>query len=1256
MTISDSVPWSQVVAKSARMRVITPARRSQNSEISTDIFQSYEDPDFTKQQMARKAAAIVRQALTPDSVLFTVPTSAFAHRSDVYKAIETQIGPLGDVRPLSLYDVRTRGDFLIEAKFAEAAQTDAAINRGITINDVVYQASPSFVGAENPLIRVHLNLMQMGSSSTIKQGLLDSLRYYGKVYQIRRILENGYFEGKLTIAIDPSEGYVDAQGKLRDAQPLQRMLYLETWDTFAPASFKGAAPVCFYCRQAGHIRKACPELAKRVCFECGESGHTRKFCKATITDAKAIALYEQESANREQRVVEAVVESQPDLATPSLRTTSHKHNDKINQDQTKLVTGDDIDKTSGAVRQDSEEILQTDIGSSSMDVDKPERKALEDVDPEFGINSSKWAPYDKATRMKVDEDEPEDELHLVKVTGKRSILKNKQPSMSLSGSQNFDLDLDPVVPPPHNTDIAQHSPTTQRPYVYNLRTAHNIDILCLQETATASRHPHLTTDQVHSFTRFMFPNCSTIITKHVAIICLRQDLTLDNTMVSMDERVVVASVLDQQQHTLCRVINTYVPAEYNARRDFLCSFLSLPFVAELEVGPWLLLGDFNLNLHNYAITRSNAVKSWYEWVQMHFDNCMPQGLPTFTRGDTRTTIDYIYGHSSLMTRITNANQHFLPASWTDHSLLTVDILPARQDFGRGSWRFNPTLLTDEGFVTLLDQTVDTFFVTMDSTAAGTPQEQWESFKRLLKCTAKHYSRGSTSRRQSKLTKLQAERQVLLSDSRDTRLIDIDEKIDTLIRTDTSHAMLRSATRWHEQGERNNKYFFRVIKERQAQQTITALKGSDSDGVLTDIQDIIKETRKFYSQLYTPEDIDLPAMEPLLQNIPSTATLSAEDTKELTEMPHIEDILDLVDHAPSGRSPGLDGIPFEVYKHLLPRSPRLRHLLLIIIRQAMEGIFPQSWSHTRMVLLFKKGDPELLRNWRPLSLINMDAKLFTKMLANRFNQVLPKLINPYQTGFMPHRLISDNGWINQVLMHNQRTACPMDPTVAVFLDQEKAYDRVHPEYLRRVMAHFGFPPSIIQSLSCLFFNTQVHVSINGHLVHPPRDILPAPPGIKLLSYADDLEVFLSHTDEWPILMDLLQRYGAASNAKVNLSKTMLMSLSGTTHTDWQPIAQTYGAQWLDASSTEAVRYLGYPLYHTADQLASFLDLLKLKLLRHTNILKERRLSLRGASTVANSLLLSRLWHILRVTPVPHHWLSEMKSIVLSFIAPFWPKPA
>jgi hypothetical protein len=80
--------------------------------------------------------------------------------------------------------------------------------------------------------------------------------------------------------IDVSGGYVNGEGKTVPCQPLARNLYLGEWDIYVSASFKGAAPICHFCRQAGHLRSKCPDLAKRVCFSCRDRGHTARFCKA----------------------------------------------------------------------------------------------------------------------------------------------------------------------------------------------------------------------------------------------------------------------------------------------------------------------------------------------------------------------------------------------------------------------------------------------------------------------------------------------------------------------------------------------------------------------------------------------------------------------------------------------------------------------------------------------------------------------------------------------------------------------------------------------------------------------------------------------------------------------------------------------------------------------------------------------------------------------------------------------------------------
>ncbi|KAG2191396.1 hypothetical protein INT47_004330, partial [Mucor saturninus] len=439
----------------------------------------------------------------------------------------------------------------------------------------------------------------------------------------------------------------------------------------------------------------------------------------------------------------------------------------------------------------------------------------------------------------------------------------------------------------------------------------------------------------------------------------------------------------------------------------------------------------------------------------------------------------------------------------------------------------------------------------------------------------------------------------------SKLKELDQLIDNQIQKETRECMLRSATRWHELGERNNKYCYRVIKERQSEQTIQSLKCYATGSVLVNSDDIIREERGFCQELYTPDLIDDAAVDSLLASIPDDVELSPEDSDSLTDSILIDTLQNLVGHTPVGNSPGLDGLPFEAYKYLFKSLADFRTMLIGILNDALIGVFPPSWQQTRMVLLFKKGDPMLLKNWRPLSLINSDAKLFTKLLANRLNTVLPQLINPYQTGFMPNRLISDNRWLNQMFTTNARDVAPGIPQVAVLLDQEKTYDRVHPDYLRisipqsrglrqgdplsPLLFNLAFEPLLRSILSCSGLSG---VSLGGGAVSSAvcplvpsvwidtpnssdrdfisQSVVTPPSPVKLLSYADDLEVFLTVPGEWPVLKSLIDCYGLASNAKINLSKTVLVCLSGVGHTEWVDIAQSEGLEWHDSGSVSAVR--------------------------------------------------------------------------------------
>ena len=153
---------------------------------------------------------------------------------------------------------------------------------------------------------------------------------------------------------------------------------------------------------------------------------------------------------------------------------------------------------------------------------------------------------------------------------------------------------------------------------------------------------------------------------------------------------------------------------------------------------------------------------------------------------------------------------------------------------------------------------------------------WDQFKVMLQNVARSFSRGSKQRHARTIAALQERRSQLLSSSPVSvpLLQTVDEQIEGLLRQETQQYMLRSATRWHEQGERNNKYFFGVIKSRQNQQTIQTIRCSQTGDLLLDSNSILRKARSFYSSLYSPEDVDTTAINTLLSCIPDTVRISS----------------------------------------------------------------------------------------------------------------------------------------------------------------------------------------------------------------------------------------------------------------------------------------------------------------------------------------------------------------------------------------------
>ena len=176
----------------------------------------------------------------------------------------------------------------------------------------------------------------------------------------------------------------------------------------------------------------------------------------------------------------------------------------------------------------------------------------------------------------------------------------------------------------------------------------------------------------------------------------------------------------------------------------------------------------------------------------------------------------------------------------------------------------------------------------------------------------------------------------------------------------------------------------------------------------------------------------------------------------------------------GKTPGTDGISTDFYQFF---KDKLQNYLLKLYHEiAQDQIFHLSVRRGIITLIEKQGrDPRELRNWRPISLLNTDLKIFSKIIALRLQQVTSEIIHHSQVGFIQHRYIGENIIkllnIMEYCENNQKSA------ILISFDFEKAFDKISWKATYTALEAFNFGVNFVnlvktlynQPLSCVINN-------------------------------------------------------------------------------------------------------------------------------------------------------------------------------------------
>jgi hypothetical protein len=404
---------------------------------------------------------------------------------------------------------------------------------------------------------------------------------------------------------------------------------------------------------------------------------------------------------------------------------------------------------------------------------------------------------------------------------------------------------------------------------------------------------------------------------------------------------------------------------------------------------------------------------------------------------------------------------------------------------------------------------------------------------------------------------------------------------------------------------------------------------------------------------------------------------------------------------NGTSTGLDGCPYELWKalndqhHTTIEGPQnsldIAKVLTTLFNDIrLHGVdhrtgFTQGW----MCPIYKKKDRTDISNYRPITLLNMDYKILTKVLAIQLMDHIHSLIHENQAGFIPRRSI-----FNQIrLAQSIITYAEISETngVIVALDQEKAYDRIHHDYLWNTLEAFHLPPPFIAIIKSLYQHATTRVAING-VLSPPFPVqrgvrqgdplscalfdlaieplackirnspdingitIPtAPQNPKIAMFADDTTIFLSETDRLDTVYDTLNHWCRASGAKFNIEKTEIIPI-GTV--DYRTtVITTRKINNLDSTPInnqihialdgEAIRSLGAWIGNHTNATAPWepiLDLIKKDLDRWN----KNRPTLHGRKTILQAIVGGRTQFLTKAQGMPPSIETALIKIIRKFM--------
>ena len=304
-----------------------------------------------------------------------------------------------------------------------------------------------------------------------------------------------------------------------------------------------------------------------------------------------------------------------------------------------------------------------------------------------------------------------------------------------------------------------------------------------------------------------------------------------------------------------------------------------------------------------------------------------------------------------------------PTRLSDHAYVDLVLsIPGAANCGPGYWKCNVSVLDDP------DLTADMIQLWKGQGDVLNKNAQWwEERKAACKQLIQLHSIRLAGNRKRNLLRLE-KRLRSLDDPVEADIVKL--QIERLVSEAAEGARIRSRTQYLDNEEKPSRFFLRKEQSRAGKKlTKLLVNGMET----TSIGEVVTECGRFYSDLYNHDPVDESVAEYLLQGCPR---LTTENSESCDGMITVDECIIAIKQMDNEKTPGSDGLPKEFYSKFFYL---FSHFFVDVCNNLfVGGLLTGSQREGIITLQAKEGqDPLHLGNWRPISLLNVDYKLFPK---------------------------------------------------------------------------------------------------------------------------------------------------------------------------------------------------------------------------------------------------------------------------------------